>query len=121
MGRLPQEMAEYRVHPGGVWTGASATKKEKVFLQVYGELDRHFGGKHHAAFSALAFMRLLNIACVTDDEAERSWALREAKRHATDSDRTRWPVRARVKRLVGYRLLRLWRVVAYGSARGRTQ
>lgn len=118
VGRIAREMAEYRVHGGGVWSGAPATHKEKAFLDVYRELDRHFEGRHHAAFGALAFARLLNIACITTDQAERSWALAEASKYSDDPDRAKWPLRTKVKRLVGYRPLRMWRLLAYGDPRG---
>lgn len=119
VGRIPEELAEYRVHAEGVWSGATSASRELAFLDVYDRLDRHFAGRHHAALTALRYSRLLNAACVTEDESERRWALREAAACAADAARRDWPWRVKMKRYLGYRGLRTWRLLAYGRPGGR--
>jgi glycosyltransferase involved in cell wall biosynthesis len=46
IGFLPGAMSVYRVHPGGVWSGASEAERIVSIFELLSAIDHHFAGKY---------------------------------------------------------------------------
>ncbi|MCA8830479.1 glycosyltransferase [Hymenobacter pini] len=97
--RLPEVMAAYRRHAGGVWSGASPTTNQRRFIHMFEQLAKHFAPTAHAALVRQAlYTHALSLA----DGLVREGSPREATYFLVRALRARPGVRFQnLKSLVG--------------------
>jgi hypothetical protein len=75
VGYIDEVMAEYRIHPGGVWSGSSSARQTEGMLQVFRCTRRHLG----ARCSAQTAWLLASWACRLSRERELAGQRDEAR------------------------------------------
>jgi glycosyltransferase involved in cell wall biosynthesis len=74
VGYIDEVMAEYRIHPGGVWSGASSTRQNEGSLEMYRRARQHLGSRYFAHTAWLVAWWACRVSYDRDSEGRRDEA-----------------------------------------------
>lgn len=98
IGFLDEVLADYRVHPQGMWSNKDRTAREVAILQMLSRIDQHFAGKYARQIDAYRIQRV-ELLFHWLDEAEQRLARRRAIPRPQPAPRPAPPPRSPVYRL----------------------
>jgi glycosyltransferase involved in cell wall biosynthesis len=79
IGFLPEVMADYRVHPQGLWTSKSRAEQYKEVMRLLSRVDHHFGGQYARQIDEYRIDLVTRLANWLDAASKQAVAL-EAER-----------------------------------------
>ena len=75
--RLDEVMADYRIHPGGIWTAKPAVQKHRAVVEMLEALERHFGARYVREVATLLACYHRELALALDQAGEPPAAVAE--------------------------------------------